>query len=131
MAKNSAGSKKNLSEKELKCLLSKCKDSIDKCVHLMPECEEKKEAENLLAETEKVLDTEFQRVILIVDEVLGKTVDVVIPEWSNKQLILLPIKKIPKEFRDSLTKGMKFNVYINIHAENVEDLIFKDFSVFS
>jgi len=122
-------SKKIASESDLKGLLHRCKDNIDKCLSVLPEGTLKDEAENLLADTEDVLDSEYRRVTIIVEEVLGKAVDIAIPEWHASELILLPLHKIPKEFQSLLVKGAKLYVHINIEAKNASELLFRDFEV--
>ena len=66
---------------------------------------------------------------IIVDEVLGNAVDVIIPEWHPNELLILPLKTIPKELRAKLVKGLKLYAHINIHVENSKELIFRDFSL--
>lgn len=126
----SSGKTKVVTGTELKCLLERCKESIDACVHALPEGALKKEAECLLVDTQVVLDSEIQRVTIIVGEVLGdKAVDIIIPEWHPNELVILPFKKIPKELHSSLVKGLKLHANININADCAKDLVFQDFSL--
>lgn len=118
--------KKIASEAKLKSLLNRCVGSIDQSLPLLSS-EAKKEAQKLIQETEKVLKLKFRRATMSVIEVLETAVDITISDWCENQLILLPLSKIPEEIHPLLCKGAKFYVHINTDAENVHDLVLKDF----
>ena len=133
MTQDSKGSskkkpKKTVSELELKSLLNRCVDSIDKCLPLLPN-EAQKEAQEIIAETEQVLEgLEFYRTVLSVEEVFTTGLDILLKGWHDNQLILIPLSKIPEAFRPLLKKGAKFYVHINVEAKDINELVLKDFT---